>query len=446
LLREACRWLRSEQIVRPGLTVLERTVSAARMDAERATHRELQAMLNGGLVARLEALLLADVELSQQGRAMTRLAWLAQEGKSGSRGVLGQIAKLVYLRAMGADGWDLSGLNPNRRRYLAQLARRSTNQALERRPERVRLPALVAFCAEQAAKVTDEVVDLFDEAIATAHGRARRRLIERKLETATGQNEKVRLLAELLEIVLDPAIPDAGVRNAIWEREPREVLAQVAADAKSIARPADDNHYPQLDDSYSHVRTFAPKVLEVLSFSASPAARELLDAVELLRDLNRSGKRTVPADAPVSFAPASWRKLIVADDGIDRHHWELCVLSELRLALRSGDIWIHGSRRYQPIDSYLIPRHEWEHKRSELAQDLKPLDFQDRLGTLARDLEAEVAALDRALKEDPHVEIDKDGQLRLLDPEEEEESPPPEETPIGRILAPRITVDAGWWS
>jgi hypothetical protein len=98
------------------------------------------------------------------------------------------------------------------------------------------------------------------------------------------------------------------------------------------------------------------------------------------------------------------------------------VLSELRLALRSGDIWVAGSRRYQPIDSYLIPRHEWEHKRSELAQDLeKPLDFQDRRRTLAHDLEAEVAALDRALKDDPHVEIDEDGQLRLLDPEEEEE-------------------------
>jgi Tn3 transposase DDE domain len=37
------------------------------------------------------------------------------------------------------------------------------------------------------------------------------------------------------------------------------------------------------------------------------------------------------------------------------------------------------------------------------------------------------------------VEIDEDGQLRLLDPEGDEEPPPPEETPIGRIVAPRIT-------
>ena len=50
-----------------------------------------------------------------------------------------------------------------------------------------------------------------------------------------------------------------------------------------------------------------------------------------------------------------------------------------------------------------------------------------------------MAALDRALRDDPQVEIDEDGQLRLLDPEEDEEPPSPEETPVGRMLAPRIT-------
>ncbi len=173
-------------------------------------------MLARGSVPALEALLIPDVALAQGGRALTRLAWLAAEGKRGSDGIRGQAAKLIYLREIGAQDWDLSGVNPNRLRYLAQLARRSTNQALQRRPERVRHPALAAFCSDQAARLTDEIVDLFDEAIATAHARAKRRLIETKLETATSQNEKVRLLTQLLEIVLDPEIPDAGVRPAIY--------------------------------------------------------------------------------------------------------------------------------------------------------------------------------------------------------------------------------------
>ena len=439
LLREACRWLRFNQIVRPGLSVLERAVASARVAAEHESHRALSPILHAGVVPRLEGLLIPDVALSRGGRSLTRLAWLAAEGSSGVKGLVGQIQKLRWLNELGAERWDLSALNPNRRRYLAQLARRSTNQALARRPERVRHPALTAFCADSVARVTDEVVDLFDEAIAIAHSRAKRRLIEEKLSSATSQNEKVRLLLELLEILLDPAIPDASVRPAIWERQPPELLQSVALDARKIARPADDNHYLQLDDSYSHVRTFAPKVLDALELSASPAAHELMDAVRLLRELNRDGRRSVPSDAPVSFAPPSWRKLIEKDGRIDRHQWELCLLTQLRLALRAGDVWVAGSRRYQPIDSYLIPAREWERQRVEYASDLdQPLDPHARLAQLERDLDREVLALDRALASDSHVQIGADGQLHLTDPEEDEEPAPPEETPIGRIIAPRL--------
>ncbi|MDQ3433161.1 MAG: hypothetical protein M3481_00515, partial [Actinomycetota bacterium] len=68
--------------------------------------------------------------------------------------------------------------------------------------------------------------------------------------------------------------------------------------------------------------------------------------MEVLRDLNRRGARRVPDDAPVGFVPRSWRPYVhLPDGGIDRHHWELCLLSELRGALRAGEIWVEGSRR-----------------------------------------------------------------------------------------------------
>ena len=42
-------------------------------------------------------------------------------------------------------------------------------------------------------------------------------------------------------------------------------------------------------------------------------------------------------------------------DGINRRYYELCVLSELRNALRSGDIWVQGSRQFKDFDEYLLP-------------------------------------------------------------------------------------------
>ena len=41
---------------------------------------------------------------------------------------------------------------------------------------------------------------------------------------------------------------------------------------------------------------------------------------------------------------------------IDRRYYELCVLSELRDNLRSGDISVAGSRQYKDFEEYLMPR------------------------------------------------------------------------------------------
>ena len=41
--------------------------------------------------------------------------------------------------------------------------------------------------------------------------------------------------------------------------------------------------------------------------------------------------------------------------GVDRRFYELCALAELRDRLRSGDIWVTGSRQYRDFDTYLIP-------------------------------------------------------------------------------------------
>jgi hypothetical protein len=40
---------------------------------------------------------------------------------------------------------------------------------------------------------------------------------------------------------------------------------------------------------------------------------------------------------------------------IDRCFYELCVLSELKNALRAGDIWVQGSRQSKEFEAYLLP-------------------------------------------------------------------------------------------
>lgn len=71
-----------------------------------------------------------------------------------------------------------------------------------------------------------------------------------------------------------------------------------------------------------------------------------MDAVTLLKELNQQRRRKVPEEVNLDFAPPKWLPHLVDSEGrIDRHSFELCVLYQLRGALRSGDAWLEGSRR-----------------------------------------------------------------------------------------------------
>ena len=80
----------------------------------------------------------------------------------------------------------------------------------------------------------------------------------------------------------------------------------------------------------------------------------LLRAIQVLRDMNARDARNVPKDAPTGFVRRRWKPHVFKGEEIDRRFYELCVLSELRNALRSGDLWVVGSRQFRDFEEYLL--------------------------------------------------------------------------------------------
>jgi hypothetical protein len=94
------------------------------------------------------------------------------------------------------------------------------------------------------------------------------------------------------------------------------------------------------------LRRYTPAFLEAFKFRAAPAARKILDALEVLKRLSASKARSVPEDAPTEFVRRRWASHVFTEAGLDRRYYELCALTELRNGLRSGDIWVPGSRQF----------------------------------------------------------------------------------------------------
>lgn len=124
-----------------------------------------------------------------------------------------------------------------------------------------------------------------------------------------------------------------------------------------------------IGDRYSYLRQFIPTFLNALPLDGNAETAGLREAIEILRELNESGKRKIPGDAPIDFVDAKWWNYVFDNsERIVKKCYELCILFELRTKLRSGDIWVEGSRRYAGLDRYLIPAEDWTEMRPAVCE------------------------------------------------------------------------------
>jgi hypothetical protein len=190
-----------------------------------------------------------------------------------------------------------------------------------------------------------------------------------------------------------------------WER-----FLTTVAEAGTLARPDTFDAYQKLGEHYAGVRRWGPAFLAAFEFEGVPAAASLLRAIEVLPEVNLSGKSTLPKSAPTGFVRQRWAPQVLPGGGVNRRHYELCALSELRDRLRAGDVWVAGSRQYRSFEERLIS--------SETLQELQQtgtlpvaveMDFDQFIGNRRVILDKRLAMIDARAKDGllPDVTIDK---------------------------------------
>ena len=199
----AREYLASAKVIRPGAIVLAKMIGTASRGAGDLTAQLAGHLLTGEVRADLDRMLLVDA-----GLGMTRLEWLNSPARDASAAsVKTAIEKLAWFRGIDAPRMDLSRLPNERRRFLAQVARRSTSQGLERRKER-KCPILLAFVAQAAVDQLDEVVALFDQAVSARESRAKSGTEEALAERAKKGEARQLLMDVILPVLADPSVPD----------------------------------------------------------------------------------------------------------------------------------------------------------------------------------------------------------------------------------------------
>ena len=218
-----------------------------------------------------------------------------------------------------------------------------------------RYATLAALAIEGMATVTDELVDLHDRIMIKLFSAAKNKHKQDFQKQGKAINDKVRLYSKVGRALVEAKESGGDPYAAIEAILPWSDFAQSVTEASQLAQPESFDYLSLVGDQYSTLRRYTPEFLNVLKLDAAPATQAILDAIDVLREMNTTGARKVPDDAPITFVKPRWKPLVITDEGLDRRFYEICVLSELKNSLRSGDIWVQGSRQFRDFEDYLLP-------------------------------------------------------------------------------------------
>jgi len=400
--------LRQQRIILPALDVIDRVCSEALTCGTRLLYEALTAPL-----ADHHRRALDDLLAIREGTKGSSLIWLRQSpGPPKPKHALAHLARLKTLHELCLPDGLEHAVHQNRLLKLAREGGQMTAQHLRDLEPARRYATLVAVVLDTRATLIDEVIDLHDRFMGALFSKAKRNHADRFQASGKAINDKVRLYSRIGRALIDAKQSGRDPFAAIEAIIPWAVFSESITEAENLAQPEDFDYLALIGDSFNQLRRYTPALLDALNIRAAPAARELLTAVDVLKGMNERQARKVPDDAPTSFVRKRWESLVRTSDGLDRRYYELCVLSELKNSLRSGDIWVQGSRQFKDFEDYLLPPCFAQQRELDLAVET---DCERYLESRLVVLERELAAVERlaAANELPDAAITSTGRLKI---------------------------------
>lgn len=351
LARALLETLRQQRIVVPAIEVIERVCSEALTQGTRQVYQALITPLSVSQRQGLERLLAV-----REGSKVSELAWLRQPpGAPNAKQVLAHLQRLQALEGLELPETLGQAVHSNWLHKLSREGSSMTAQHLGDLETLRRHATLVAVALDIRETLIDTTLDLHHRLLGGLFHRAQRRHAERFQESGKTLHAQMRLYGQVGRALLEARQSGEDPFTAIEAILPWEVFTASVLEAETWSQREPFDSLALVGEGFSQLRRYTPALLTAFHFNALPAARDLLEAVETLKEMNHRQARKVPHEAPTGFIRPRWESLVCTPEGLDRRFYELCVLSELKNALRSGDVWVRGSRQFRAFEDYLLP-------------------------------------------------------------------------------------------
>jgi len=413
LLQQTENLLRSWQVVLPAASTLERLVASAVAQAQQSIFVRIAEHLSPALRQDLDALL--QVAPGDYRSALLRLKEYPPEASAAA--ILAYVTRCRQVHDLVSNRIDLGMINPGLMRHLALLAKRYDVHALKRFAPDKRHAMLACFLVEAERSLLDHLVEMHDQYLTTMWRRARHAFEERHRQLRRRAREGVETVLLAIDVLLTPPAVGEDVRARVSERIGFEQLHEAAQNCREFQRLEERGQLDELCARYTNLRRFLPAFFS-LPFAGEKGSEELLAALDLLRRLDAGEIGNLPEDTPCHFVPAAWRAALYRDDGgLDRRVWVIALSQAVRDALRTGDLYLSGSRHHVSFWNLVYDEQRWTAERERAYSALVlPTEAENVLGRLRQEYAEAAGRAAIGLDKNPFASV-LDGRLHLKRPD-----------------------------
>lgn len=365
LYDEAEAVLRSWKVQLPAPSTLERLVASV-FSRER---QRLFERLAHGLTATMRGAIDALLQVPDGSHQSVLFQLKEYPGEAKSAEILLYMERYRLLESMNVSAIDVSELQPSQVWQWAQLVKRYKAKDLRRFPPDKRYALMAGFLVETRKTILDHLVALHDQYVGSMYRQSRNAFEKEHRNVRKRAHRSLRTVLDAVEILLDRRVDEAVVAE-FYATVDEPALRAAVDTCRALERLESNGVFDRLRARYSHLRRYLPAFFE-LPFEGEPGTEPLLTALDLIRKLDGGAIRNLPSDAPVDFVPDSWRAAWKGkDESPDRTLWEIALAFAVRDALRSGDLYLSGSRRHVSFGRLVYDDARWKKERDEAYRDL----------------------------------------------------------------------------
>jgi Domain of unknown function (DUF4158) len=309
--------LRTAGVILPAAAVVERAAIAGRARARKRATDALLRDLTEAQTSKLDGLLALDPSVG-----MTPLAWLKAMPVAPKADHVGELLdRLRLVRKIGLPSETTGRIHVERWRQFVREGYASDSHQLGRYAKHRRRAILVATVYDLQGRLTDAVLDMADKLLGGMFAKARNTTQQRYAASARDVGRLMRLFHGTIDALATAQAGDRDAFEVVDDAVGWAKLLRVRDEVQALADLVAEDPLLRAADRWKTLRKFAPALIEALEFRVARANDPMLAALKLLRDLNLSGKREVPSDAPMPFRKA-WRRLVLEQGRPNRRLYE----------------------------------------------------------------------------------------------------------------------------